>query len=59
MKALCITGIVIAVLLILLFGVDLGIGVPLGGFSPKLEIGIIVAAVLLGYGSWHALREQT
>lgn len=57
-KALCITGTVIAALLLALFGFDLALGFPLGGASTMMDIGMLVAAVMLGYGSWHTLREQ-
>ena len=57
-RALCITGTVIAALLLALFGFDLAIGFPLGGVNSMMDIGMLVAAVMLGYGSWHTLREQ-
>lgn len=56
-KALCITGTVIAVLLLLIFGIDIAVGFPFKGVSPMMDIGMIVAAIFLGYMSWSTLRE--
>jgi hypothetical protein len=58
-KALCIVGMVVAVLLALLFGLDLGLGIPFGGGSMVMSIGFIVCAAILGYLSWATFREQT
>jgi hypothetical protein len=49
----------VAALLALLFGLDLGLGVPFGGKSMSMSIGFIVCAVILGYLSWSTFREQT
>jgi hypothetical protein len=59
-KALCIFGTVIAVLLLLVFALDLTIGIPFGGpsVSMLMDIGFIVCAIALGYISWMTLREQ-
>ncbi len=58
-KALCIVGMAVAVLLLLLFGLDLGLKIPFNGASPTMSIGFIVCAVVLGYLSWSTFREQT
>ena len=57
-KALCILGMVIAVLLLFLFGLDLALGIPFGSASGMMDIGFLVAAVILGYLSWATFREQ-
>ncbi len=57
-KALCVVGLVVAALLVLLFGLDLAVGVPFGGVSMVMSAGFIVCAVVLAYLSWSALREQ-
>jgi len=59
-KALCIFGTVIAVLLLLVFALDLTIGIPFGGpkVSMLMDIGFIVCSIALGYISWMTLREQ-
>lgn len=56
-KALSISGMVVAVLLLLLFGLDLGLKFPFSGASPMMDIGFVVCAVLLAYMSWSTYRE--
>jgi len=58
-KALCLTGMIVAVLLLLIFTLDLALGFPFGGASTLMNIGFILCAAVLGYLSWSALREQT
>lgn len=58
-KALCILGTVVAVLLILVFGLDLAIGFPFGRVSTIMSVGFLVCAAILGFLSWTTLREQT
>ncbi len=63
-KALCYSGLVIAALLLLLFGLDLatammlGSGFPFRGVNKTMDIGFIVCSAVLGYLSWTTLREQ-
>jgi hypothetical protein len=65
-KALCITGMVISVLLMILFLADLVGGkmfpalAPFGGASYKSLMGVwfLLCAAALGYLSWATLREQ-
>lgn len=57
-KALCISGAVVAVLLLLLFGVDLTAGFPFGRQSWIMDIGSSLCAVMLGYVSWTTYRQQ-
>ncbi len=57
-KALCIFGAVVAVLLLLVFGLDLALKVPFGRASTMLDIGFVVSGGILGYLSWATLREQ-
>ena len=57
-KALCIFGIVIAALLLLIFGLDLVIGVPFGKASLMMDAGTVTVSGLLGYISWTTLRRQ-
>jgi hypothetical protein len=56
-KALCLTGMVIAILLFALFLVDLVVRIPFGQASPLLDILFAISAAGLGYLSWSALRE--
>ena len=62
-KALCILGMVVAVLLAALFGIDLVLRFPSGAISPGMntviDVGFIVCGLILGYLSWSTWREQT
>ncbi len=57
-KALCISGIVVAALLLLVFGLDLAIGIPFNKANTTMDIGFIVCSGILGYLSWSTFREQ-
>lgn len=57
-KALAISGMVVAVLLLLMFGADLAVGFPFGGVSGWMDITFLICAVCLGYMSWTTYREQ-
>ena len=57
-KALCIFGMVIAGLLILIFGLDLVTGVPFKKASMLMDVGFVVVSGLLGFISWTTFREQ-
>ncbi|HEX4128790.1 MAG TPA: hypothetical protein VHZ24_02020 [Pirellulales bacterium] len=57
-KAFSIIALIVAIALLLLFGLDL---TPIGPFrkaSPKMDYGFLVCAVVLGYLSWRTFREQ-
>jgi len=56
-KAMTIVGMVVAGLVGLLFGADLILGFPFEGYSMMMDIGSLLAAGLLGYLSWDAMRE--
>ena len=56
-KALCISGAVVAVLLLLVFGVDLAAGFPFGRTSVVMDVGLIVCSGMLGYASWATWRQ--
>jgi hypothetical protein len=57
-KALCLVGTVVAVLLLLVFGLDLAIKFPFHRSSPLMDIGMTACSAILGYVSWITLREQ-
>ena len=57
-KALCIFGTVVAVLLLLVFGLDLLLKIPFGGVDWLLDVCFILCSGVLGYLSWTTLREQ-
>jgi fructose-specific phosphotransferase system IIC component len=61
LKALCIVGMVVAGMLVILFGLDLAlpVGKPFGGVSMVMSIGFLFCAAVLGYLSWSTFREQT
>ena len=57
-KALCLVGMVVAVLLLLVFGLDLALTFPFHRFSWTMDIGLLLCSLALGYVSWTALKEQ-
>ncbi len=60
-KALCISGMVVAALLLLIFGLDMILGFPFGvaeQTSYFMHGGVVVSSAILGYLSWSAWREQ-
>ena len=59
-KALTIIGMLVAALLLLMFAIDLAIGIPFGGgaASTTMDIGMIISGALLFYLSWSAFKEQ-
>lgn len=56
-KALTISGLLIAVLLFVLFTLDLSLGIPFSGASPTFDIGLMVCSLILGVLSWLTFRE--
>jgi len=57
-KALCIIGMIVAVLLLLLFSLDLLLSLPFRRVSLTMDIGLAISALILGYLSWSTLKEQ-
>lgn len=57
-KALCISGLVVAGLVIILFTADLAVGIPFRRASAMMDVSLLASAVLLGLISWFTLREQ-
>lgn len=57
-KALCISGLVVAGLVIILFTADLAVGIPFRRASTMMDVALLASAVLLGLISWFTLREQ-
>ena len=57
-KALAMSGLVVAVLILLICGIDLAVGLTLGGVSKTMDITFLIAAVIMGYVSWMTYREQ-
>jgi hypothetical protein len=56
-KALTISGMVVAVLLFLIFTIDLSVGFPFRGASKWMDIGMIICSLALAYMSWSTLRD--
>jgi hypothetical protein len=56
-KALTISGIVVAALVLLVFLLDLALGIPFRKASIALDIGFIVSALVLGFLGWSTYRE--
>lgn len=57
-KAMCVIGIVVALLLILLFGADTFLNVPFRGASMMMNVAMMIAGLMLAYTSLATLREQ-
>jgi len=60
-KALCMTGMVIAIFLLILFLLDLVVPTtwaPFKGASVMMDIAFVICALVLGYLSWMTWREQ-
>ena len=57
-KALCLTGMVIAIVVFLLFLLDLILGFPFQGASMSLDIVFVICAAGLGFISFTTFREQ-
>ena len=57
-KAMSIAGMVIAGLLVVVFGLDLGLKIPFSGAQPMMDIGFVVSGGILGYLSWNAFSES-
>lgn len=58
-KAMSIFGMVVAALMLLAFGLDLVIAQPFGGANSTMDIGMAIAAALLGYMAFDAFRASS
>jgi len=56
-KTACIFGLIVALALLVVFGLDLGMGMPFLGFNKAMDIGFIVASIFLAYISFATFRE--
>jgi hypothetical protein len=56
-KALCLTGAVVAVLLLLVFGADLATTIPFGRENLLIDISMVICALILGFISWTTFRQ--
>ena len=58
-KAFCITGAVVAILLLLVFGTDMAVGYPFdrqGWAGWMIDICMLLCSGMLGYISWATFR---
>ncbi len=58
-KVLTILGMVIALLVFVVFALDLAIGTPFEKANIGMDVGFVICAGILGFLSWSAYREQT
>jgi hypothetical protein len=56
-KALTILGMVVAGLVGVVFALDLAAGFPFSRANVTMDVGAIIAAVILGYLAWDAFRD--
>jgi hypothetical protein len=56
-KIACIFGLIVALALLVVFGLDIGMGIPFLGSNKIMDIGFIVASLLLAYISFATFRE--
>jgi len=57
-KAMTIVGMVVAALLVVMFGVDFFADIPFGAEGKMMNIGAILAGSILGYLSYSTFQEQ-
>lgn len=57
-KILSIFGMAASAILLVIFGLDLAMGIPFDGRSGAMDIGFLICAGALGYLSWDTFREQ-
>lgn len=57
-KVLCITSMVLGLLMVVVFGIDLAIGLPFGRPSVGLGACFITGGVILAYMGWSLQREM-
>jgi hypothetical protein len=57
-KALCMVGMAVAIILVILFLLDLIAGIPFRQASFLMDIFMLVCAAGLGYVSWSTFQEQ-
>jgi hypothetical protein len=57
-KALCMSGLVVAGLVMILFAVDLAAAIPFRRASVTMDVSLLICSALLALISWMTLREQ-
>jgi hypothetical protein len=56
-KAFAILALLVALVLLLVFGLDLGIGVPFNKASVTMDVGFVICSLILAYQSFTTFRE--
>ena len=56
-KMLTIMGMIVACLVLLLFGADLAVSFPFQRVSPTMDILFVICALMMGYMSWSSFRD--
>lgn len=56
-KGLTIAAMAAAVLMLLLFLMDLAVGIPFRRAVPIMDVVFIVSSIGLGYAAWNAFRD--
>ncbi|HEY2762295.1 MAG TPA: hypothetical protein VGI75_16160 [Pirellulales bacterium] len=57
-KALAIIGMLIALLILVIFALDMAVGMPFGKANSMMDIGMIIGSAILAYLGFAAYREQ-
>ena len=57
-RALCMVGMAVAIILVILFLLDLIVGIPFRQASFLMDILMLICAAGLGYVSWATFQEQ-
>lgn len=57
-KALCLTGMVISIVVLLLFLLDLILKIPFQRANALMDVVFVICAATLGFISWTTFREQ-
>jgi len=58
-KGFAIFGFVVAIVLLLVFGLDLAVGIPFDRISMVADILFVLASLALGVISWMTFREAS
>jgi hypothetical protein len=58
-KAFSVFGMVVSVVFLLVFALDLAVGMPFNKASWIADVGFIICAIALAYLSWQTYREAT
>lgn len=58
-QAMAYFGMVASALMVLIFGLDLALGIPFGRASMAMDIVFTICSLILGYMSWDALKSTS